>query len=128
MILDVDARVLIDGENVNKLSAREVTFLEALSDGGVVSFDRFIGILWPEHEPDYAFNIIKVIACRLRRCLPIRSVWGKGYRLDGPLTVHSVGVRPIFIPAERRKDLQRILISHFDRAAADRVLASMVGG
>lgn len=127
MILDVDARVLIDGEKVTKLTKREVTFLEAISDANTVSYCKLIGIFWPDNEPDYAKKMLEILACKLRRALPIGNVWATGYRLGEPLEIRRSGPGPILIPNEHRAILERLLYSHPDRAAADRVLASMVG-
>lgn len=128
MILDIDARLLIDGDKTMRVTRSECAFLEAIADGAPATMNRLISAVWGNEETDSSDVGIRTIVFKLRKKLPIHVVWGTGYRLPFPLMIRRAGPAPITIPAEHRAALERLLYSHPDHVAADRVLASMVGG
>lgn len=136
MILDVDERRLIadDGRSL-RLTGQEAILVTMLADGGVVCYDRLICAIWGDDEPEDANNAISILACRLRRKLIVGrfpplicTVRCVGFKLSEPLAVRRAGPAPVTIPAEHRATFRRLMLSHPDHSAADRVLASIVGG
>jgi DNA-binding winged helix-turn-helix (wHTH) protein len=134
MILDMDRRELIDGDKWCRLTPRQADIVELLASGAPASYGSLIGSLWPDDDPINPEGMLKTMVSTIRHRVRIAGValcvvnrWGFGYRLDSPIEVRRAGVQPIFIRPEHRKTLERLLSTHPDHAAADRVLASFVG-
>jgi DNA-binding winged helix-turn-helix (wHTH) protein len=129
----MDRRELIDGDKSAKLTRREADFLELLaaSPRVAISHQSLIASLWPSDEPDSANLSLKVMAFHIRKKCDwapvILTQWGFGFRIASPVEVRRAGPQPIFIRPDLRRSLERLLSTHPDHAAADRVLASFVG-
>lgn len=131
MILDVDARLLCAGAAKIPLSHRECRILEILARGSVVHWDNVIIAFYQgEEEPQDARNVIKVTLHRLKKkagtvgidC-PVICRWGTGLSAREPIEVRKTCA---VVTSSQVKPLADLLYSHPDRAAADRVLASLV--
>jgi DNA-binding winged helix-turn-helix (wHTH) protein len=135
MILDLDARELIEGDCHIRLSRLECAFIEALAHSpSGLNYDALMQSMWRGDEPDSAESGIGVVAHRVRQKLVkagwrplIGNLYGFGYRLALPVDIRTAGIASVVIPGGLRAMLESLLYSHPDRVRADRVLACVVG-
>ena len=133
LLLDLRYRQLIRGDEAQQLTRAECLILGTLSRcGGSATYERLISALWDsDDEPTDAEKTLRVQLCKLRRKLRLRgwppligTVWGNGLTLGGTLKVRDHNP-PVVIPAELRSSLRRLLLSHSEQAAADRILLAV---
>ena len=132
--LDTATRILIDGDKAIRLTRHQCIILQALAPGLLVQVSTFIARIYADadDEPDWPERVLRVRICQIRRCfreagidLAIKSDWSGGYILSRPIGTSDPGA---VLPAADVQALQSLLYSHPDQAAADRVLARLVGG
>lgn len=90
MILDVDARLLIDGDAITRLPRQQCLFLAALADGSVVTYDTLIQAVWGSWLPSHHRHSVGVLAHKVARSVPVGNVKEVGYQLYAPITVRRV--------------------------------------
>lgn len=135
VILDITCRELVEDGKTVRVTKRELDLLSALAkSSGCAPYDFLIAALWDiELEPEDAFNTMKVHVSKLRSKIRaggmnplIVTVFGRGLRLTRPVLIKDA-VPDLIVPNKYRAELESLLYSHPNRAAADRVLASLLG-
>lgn len=88
LLIDLDERVVMLGDELLPLSASEWTVLATIAeaDGAIVTSAMIMGALYGDAAKAAGVKIVDVLVCRLRRKLGAAAsvlgvVWGRGYYL-----------------------------------------------
>ena len=132
MILDVNSRTLSDGSVHMVLGPVGTSLLCALSRYKIImTYDSIITAVY-EAEPSDAYKAaLCVLVSRIRERATkagfgrlIETHSGIGFSLSASISITETRP-PITIPGRFLKDLERLLHSHPNHVAADRVLAAL---
>jgi DNA-binding response OmpR family regulator len=114
-VLDRSAGALRCGDFEIHLTQMETTLMALLADGHPKSHETLLAALYNGNEPDWAAEIVRVMACRIRRKLVdndiglrLNTVWGTGYRLNAPLPMLDPSTRHVDLAGLPRSALLRI--------------------